>query len=497
MKGQVKNGKGFLKEKMRGYRVDPPESVWNAISARMGGRRRRGMIIAALAAAASIALAITLGINYFGRDIPDEETYGVIGPESRPSEHITKAGTDAAVRDQRKSLEEKAVHAMENLAAEAADLPAEGIPVLAAGTPGPVAETPDLALNRAGGAEEPDGAERGLEGESEPVSTGPDAVDNVPGFPGRAEAVAESGEGGHAVKDESRADEIQAQTAGDLPDETAPDAGEAVQEKKVTDLEEVARREPRWTIGAALSPLYTFRDAESGAMAGVSDYESGMVSYAGGIQVGFRTTRRLALESGVFFNKMGIAIGAPGIQLSGSEFDWDPLEGEVEGSRILAVANTVGNIVSESGDIYVNNYKLNANYDANTVNREFAGEVYADQGIRQHLDYLEVPFNLRYTLVDRSIKVQLVGGLSTNLLVSNYVTMETAGGTSEIGYLTNIRSVNYSGNAGIGVAYYFLDRLSLSLEPRFRYFLNSVNDATLPSTRPYTFGLYTGLNYLF
>jgi hypothetical protein len=145
----------------------------------------------------------------------------------------------------------------------------------------------------------------------------------------------------------------------------------------------------------------------------------------------------------------------------------------------------------------VNNYKLNANYDANTVNREFAGEVYADQGIRQHLDYLEVPFNLRYTLVDRNIKVQLVGGLSTNLLVSNYVTMETAGGTSEIGYLTNIRSVNYSGNAGIGVAYYFLDRLSLSLEPRFRYFLNSVNDATLPSTRPYTFGLYTGLNYLF
>ncbi len=125
------------------------------------------------------------------------------------------------------------------------------------------------------------------------------------------------------------------------------------------------------------------------------------------------------------------------------------------------------------------------------------GQVDADQGIRQNLDYLEIPLNLRYTIVDRIFKLQVVGGMSTNLLVNNSVTMETADGTTEIGYLANIRNVNYSGNAGIGFSYHFLDHFSLSLEPRFRYFLNSVNDATLPSTRPYTFGIYTGLNFLF
>ncbi len=251
-------------------------------------------------------------------------------------------------------------------------------------------------------------------------------------------------------------------------------------------------------LGAALTPLYTFRDAEAQNVNASPDYESGMVSYAGGVQVGYRTTRRLAIETGIFYNKMGIDIGAPGIQVFSNELDYAPIAG-AEGTRsnVVAISNTVGNIVTESGAIYVNSYKLNASYESNSPTDEFSSTVYADQGISQHLDYLEFPFNLRYTVVDRSFKVHLVGGVSTNLLVNNYVTMETADGPAEIGYLTNIRNVNYSGNAGIGFSYHFLDHFSLNLEPRFRYFLNSVNDATLPSTRPYTFGVYTGLNYFF
>jgi hypothetical protein len=135
--------------------------------------------------------------------------------------------------------------------------------------------------------------------------------------------------------------------------------------------------------------------------------------------------------------------------------------------------------------------------DGSSVEDVLPPGVNAEQGIRQHLDYLELPFNLRYTVLDRDFKIQLLGGMSTNLLVNNYVSMESGGVSKEIGYLTNIRNVNYSGNAGLGFVYHFLDQLSLSVEPRFRYYLNSVNDATLPSTRPYTFGIYTGINYFF
>jgi hypothetical protein len=115
----------------------------------------------------------------------------------------------------------------------------------------------------------------------------------------------------------------------------------------------------------------------------------------------------------------------------------------------------------------------------------------------QHLDYLELPFNMRYSVIDRTFELQLVGGLSTNFLVNNYVTMDTPDGPEEIGYLANIRNVNYSGNAGIGMIYHIHKQFSITVEPRFRYFLHSVNDATLPSTRPYSLGLYTGLSYTF
>ena len=96
----------------------------------------------------------------------------------------------------------------------------------------------------------------------------------------------------------------------------------------------------------------------------------------------------------------------------------------------MAVTNTVGNIVSNSGEIYVNNYKLNATND----NLELLMQCHksgcnAEQGIQQHLDYLELPFNLRYSVMDRTFELQLVGGMSTNFLVNNYVTMETAAGT--------------------------------------------------------------------
>jgi hypothetical protein len=104
---------------------------------------------------------------------------------------------------------------------------------------------------------------------------------------------------------------------------------------------------------------------------------------------------------------------------------------------------------------------------------------------------------VRYTVVDRTLELQLIGGLSTNFLVNNSVTMDTPDGPEEIGYLSNIREVNYSGNAGLGILYHIHDRFSLRLEPRFRYFLHSVNDETLPSTRPYSVGFYTGLNYTF
>ncbi len=83
--------------------------------------------------------------------------------------------------------------------------------------------------------------------------------------------------------------------------------------------------------------------------------------------MGYRAGKRLAIESGIFFNKMGVSIGSPGIQLFEQSFDFAPMGANANRSNVKAISNSVGNIVSNSGDIYVNNYKLNAASEANTL----------------------------------------------------------------------------------------------------------------------------------
>jgi hypothetical protein len=477
MNDQVNNGKGFLKDKLGSYQVDPPEKVWDSISSALGGRSRRGMIILTLSAAATIALAVALGITFFGPDQPSESitqtsTESVSEPDPgadpRTPESLTKiaeADPEPQPEVARETLEQRVIRTMKEIEGESMG---ESVAQVAdtERSPEPV---PDLGDEEA--AEQ--FSDRVLEEASEEIS-------------GQDEEHSQQPPVQEELSDEPVAEPVDQLTS---EDELLLD--------QIPGFEEEQKRDPRWMIGAALSPLYSYRDAEASALGGSTDHESGLISYAAGINVAYRPLARLALESGVFFNKMGISIGSPGIQLANRSYDFAPLGEKVLSSNVMAISNSVGNIVTKSGDIYVNSYKLNAENAGNSVTDELNTEVYADQGIRQHLDYLEVPFNIRYTIIDRGIELQVVGGMSTNLLVNSFVTMETSTGQSDIGYLTNIRSVNYSGNAGMGMIYHIQEHFSLRLEPRFRYFLNSINDASLPSTRPYAFGIFTGLSYRF
>jgi hypothetical protein len=472
--------KGFLKEKLGGYGVAPPESVWKSISSRLAGGQRRTLLILSLSAAATLALAVTLGIHYFGPAVkvdrtlsetpatgPGEHPHGAmpLPPVSADDPERTEDGTRLQERPSR--LEGSTLREMDRMA-ETNGISENLVNRVTAVHQPPPGESP-------GKPEEP-GATLGHERE---VSTSFEPVESTD-----TDLLLESASEEPAPVVSLPENELAAQ------DKTPSEPVEWVEEKK--------ERSGRWILGAALSPLYSFRDAESGALPEGSDFESGMMAYAGGMQVSYRAAGRLAIETGVFFNKMGISIGSSGVRMFNSAPEFSTMDGAAERTNWLTVTNSVGNIVSNSGDIYVNNYKMNAATESNDfIDNTFNQTVVADEGIRQHLDYLELPLNLRYTVVDRTIELQLVGGVSTNFLVNNYVTMDTPSGPEEIGYLTNIRSVNYAGNAGVGMVYHFHKQFSLSLEPRFRYYLHSVNDATLPATRPYSLGLYTGLSYTF
>jgi len=462
MSDQSNIGKGFLKDKLGEYQVNPPESVWSSVSARIGGRNNRRLFVLSLATAASVALAISLGINFFGPGPGDAEQLGALSKEETTSQTETMLPAETLIQEE-ESTQAESLSPAEKLSMAEPVSPAEDVSY---------GETRDREKLRDRVTEvmETIALDEELKDKSDPVelaSVEPDIPEN------------------ESLLDTVRV--ISLDPGDDLPLEQLPSL----------DLDK--KKDPRWMLGAVLSPLYSFRDADGQAMAGGAEYETGLISYAGGINVSYRGKSRLAIESGIHFNKMGISIGAPGIHLFGRSFDFTPMMDASNSPELIAITNSVGNIVTESGQVIVNGYKLNSEYGTEALSNSDVADYtqVAEQGIEQHLDYLELPFNLRYTVVDRTFEFQLVGGMSTNFLVNNSVTMETESGTTDIGYLTNVRNVNYTGNAGFGMIYHIHEKFSFLLEPRFKYFLNSVNDASLPSTRPYAVAIYTGISYTF
>jgi hypothetical protein len=468
MNDQTDNNKGFLKDKLGDYQVHPPEKVWDSISDKLGGgRNRKGMLILVLAAAASLALAVSLGIYYFGPDLPREIGIAEEGKPlddraSGPSEETLPALVETLVQP-----------------AEPENNKPEGHP------PG----------ESTAGQE----STTGQESTAGRTSTAVQANAENRANPTNQEFVLDAQPDNSKIPTEDVEPEADPENPEDpepsqiIPEEQDPPLNEVLPE-----FQESPKRDPRWMVGAVVSPLYSFRDAKAHVMAGAGVHETGMLSYSSGVHVNYRGRSRLAIETGIFFNKTGLHIGAGGIQLFNQQSDYLLFGAGSERTGIKAVTNSVGNIISNSGEIYVNGYKLNAANAPEAIMDDALNNLgSATAGIEQHLDYLELPFNLRYTVIDRSFEVQLVGGVSTNFLINNYVTMETRAGQEEIGYLSNIRNVNYSGNAGLGMIYHVGKNLNLMVEPRFRYFLNSINDSSLPATRPYSFGLYTSLNFTF
>jgi hypothetical protein len=464
MSDQTDMEKGFLKDKLGNYQVNPPDEMWNEISERIGGgRSRRRMILLFLASAASIALAISLGVHFFGPDIPRQET--VAGDTSGQERmHEVNRENDVAGETERSGEEHPEV------------------------TTVPSADR--NKIRQAQAEEKPEAEEQIKEDritavlhKEEPTEHQEDLAPQDLEL--RIDPSASAGPEEEVIAESDTIIKL-------LPDVPGEDDALAA-----SVMDEVTKREPRWTLGAALSPLYSYRDAGADAIPD-NRAESGLLSYSTGIHLSYRRNSRLAFETGIYFNKTGISIGAPGIQVFSQYYNNMVFGTGSERTEIKAISNSVGNIIAYSGDIYMNGYKISAENGAQADASEALNEVTTtESGIQQHLDFLELPFNLRYSIIDRRFELQLVGGISTNFLVNNYVTMETSLGQEEIGYLSNVKTVNYSGNAGLGMIYHMGGKFSLLLEPRFRYFINSVNDSTLPSTRPYSLGFYTGLSYTF
>ena len=272
------------------------------------------------------------------------------------------------------------------------------------------------------------------------------------------------------------------------------------QNKQLLAVENKSKEKTRWLVGAQVSPEYNVsRGSQSQAYASnMLNVSSNSVDLGGGISVEYKKGKRWSLQSGVYYSGLGQTSG--NASSSGrSENMYADLGSNYFNTTVkLDAASSRMSMNSNAGVIELSKIPsglvIGNSLEANTLNSTV---IVSSASFIQNFDYIEIPLYLRYTLIDARFDVVMLGGLSSNVLVGNQIFVEDASGKSLVGKTNDMQTLNYSGTLGMGFKYGLSKRISVNLEPRIKYYLNSLNSNSSVTYKPYTIGVFTGLSYEF
>jgi hypothetical protein len=253
----------------------------------------------------------------------------------------------------------------------------------------------------------------------------------------------------------------------------------------------------RWTIAALVSPTYyaSFSSDNNAMAENLRSGEQPLFSYAGGVSLSYKVNKRLSVQSGLYYSSFGHQLA--GITSFGGfqQYVYSKSDHNFE------VLTTSGTIYTSNNDIYLNDNissdRIISRYNNDIFDPAKANLQYLNNSLRQNFSYLEFPVLLKYKVVDKAIDFNLIGGLSSNLLVNNAVYATSNSGKYQVGKTEGLNIITFSSSLGMGMEYSFTSNLSLNLEPTFRYYLKPFSEMSGMKIHPYSFGIFSGLSYKF
>ena len=234
----------------------------------------------------------------------------------------------------------------------------------------------------------------------------------------------------------------------------------------------------RWAVSSNASPVYFNSSSKNSTLdtkfdANSKGYESNL-SY--GLGVSFALNNRLSVRTGV--NTLNFNSNTKDIVF-------------YQRNNPVAIdnlsRNTRGNLINIENDTK-GNFKEASIYGSEII--KYNGK------LSQELGYLEVPLEISYKVIDKRFSFDVIGGMSTLFLNNNKVSIVSNEMEMEIGSATNLSSIHYSTNLGLGFSYTFLKSFQANINPMFKYQLNTFTDNS-NDIKPYFIGIYSGISFKF
>lgn len=248
--------------------------------------------------------------------------------------------------------------------------------------------------------------------------------------------------------------------------------------KKVVDEKE---KSSKWALNSYVSPIF-FNSFASGSpiseeFATNEKKFNNSTSY--GVGVAYNLNKRLSIKTGV--SNLNLDYDTENIAFYSTFVD----QSKIANTNIERNSNGKYLVLKHEKDDAKNAMEtqmIQSNQNLGTLN--------------QKTQYIEVPLEMSYAIVNKKFGVAIKGGMSTLFLTQNEVSIKAPDGNMQIGKASNLNEVHFSSNVGLGFSYIFMKNFQLNLEPTLKYQINTFNKNSEDFT-PYVIGVNTGISYKF
>lgn len=254
-----------------------------------------------------------------------------------------------------------------------------------------------------------------------------------------------------------------------------------LREKETNKVADEKEKWSKWAVNSFVSPIFfnSFANGSPLSEEFATNKKTFNNSTSYGVGVAYHLNKRLAIKTGI--SNLNLDYDTENIAFYSSFED----QSQIANTNIQRNANSKYLVLKNEKNITKNeveNQVIPSNENFGNLN--------------QKTQYIEVPLEMSYALLNKKIGVTIRGGMSTLFLTENAISIQATDGNMQIGKASNLNNVHFSSNVGLGLSYNFMKNFQLNVEPTLKYQINTFNKNATDFT-PYVIGVNTGVSYKF